>query len=152
MPLICHSANSFLLLPSPVVVGGVVQYIKKSVKNSDLRHKATAKKIKYDNRLLHIFIFIFFYYFFASFKEKTIFQNLFSHPHFLILIFLSHFPIRVLSSTFYHPHFVICILLSAIRHPPSAAIRSAPYRDPFPSVTTRQVFRPFSRCLKYSRY
>ena len=51
------------------------------------------------------------------------------HPHFVIRIFPSaffhpHFIIRSFSSPFYHPHF-------SIRHPPSAAISSALYRDPF---------------------
>ena len=110
--------------------GGVVQNIKKSVKNLDLRHKVTAKKniIIINNRLLQIFIFIYFYYFF-------IFENLFPHLYFIIRILSfafshPHFIILILSSAFCYPHFVIGILLSAIRCPPSAAIRSAFYRDP----------------------
>ena len=68
-----------------------------------------------------------------------ILPSAFCHPHFVIRILSSafchpHFVIRILSSAFCHPHFVIRILvirifLSAIRHPPSAAIRSALYRD-----------------------
>ena len=99
--------------------GGVVQYIK-SVNNSDLRHKATAKKKKKNNRLLHIFIFIFsLLYFFASFKEKNDISKLIFPAAFYHL----HFVIRILSSAFCHPHFVVRILLSAIRHPPP----SGPY-------------------------
>ena len=59
-------------------------------------------------------------------------------PHFVIGISPSafyhpHFPILILSSAFFHPHFFIRIFPSAffsICHPPSAAIRSALYRDP----------------------
>ena len=36
----------------------------------------------------------------------------------------------IVSLAIFHPHFVIRILSSAIFHPPSAAIRSALYRDP----------------------
>ena len=50
------------------------------------------------------------------------------HPHFSSAFDHPHFIIRILSSPFFHPHFIICIFLSAIRHPPSAAIRSALYR------------------------
>ena len=46
------------------------------------------------------------------------------HPHFVMRIFHPHFIIRSFSSSFYHPHF-------SIRHPPSAAIRSAFYSDLF---------------------
>ena len=81
-----------------------------------------------------------------------IFPSAFFHPHFSICIspsafFHPHFIIRILSTAFFHPHLVIriwssaifhphCIssaffyLPSAIRHPPSAAIRSSLYRDP----------------------
>ena len=45
----------------------------------------------------------------------------FCHPHFVI---------RIFPSAFYHPHFSIRILSSAFFYPPSAAIRSALYRDP----------------------
>ena len=67
---------------------------------------------------------------------------IFPHRDFIICrvslaIFQLHFSIRILSSAFCHPHFVIRILSSAffyppsaIRHPPSAVIRSALYRDP----------------------
>ena len=50
---------------------------------------------------------------------------------FIYLLFLIFFVIRFFLSTFYYPHFVIRILSSAIRHPPSAAIRCAFYRDPY---------------------
>ena len=102
------------------------------------RFKPFTKKID-----CFIFLFLFsFIIFFASFKQKTIFQNLFSHPHFIIRIFPSafyhpHCPIRIFPSAFSHLHFIIRILSSAfchphfiIRHPPSAAIRSSFYRDP----------------------
>ena len=116
--------------------GGVVQYIKKC-KNSDLRHKATAKEKK-NNRLLHISIFIFFYYFLASFKEKTskvIFPSAFYHPHFII---------RILSSAFYYPHFII-------RHPPSA-IRRHPVRIlQRPVVNGKQVTRNCSPVTKHGK-
>ena len=122
MPLICHSFY-------PHRLGwGCPSVHKKSVKNSDLRHKATAKKNK---RLLHIVIFILFYYFFfwRLLKKKIYFKT-----YFLIRILISafshpHFPIRILSSAFCHPHFVIRILLSAIRRPPSA-IRHPPLSGP----------------------
>ena len=134
MPLICHSASSFLLLPSPVGVGVSVFSIQKV---SRARTYDTRPQQK-NNRLLHIFIFILFYYFFWRLLKKKL-QNLFSHPyfiirilssvfyhpHFIIRIFPSAYSICILLSAFCRQHFVIRILLSAIRRPPSAAIRSS---------------------------
>ena len=48
------------------------------------------------------------------------FPSAFSHHHFIILFYLPHFIIRILSSLFFHP--------------PSAAIRSAFNRDPLTGV------------------
>ena len=48
----------------------------------------------------------------------------------LALIFHPYLSIRILSSAFSHTHFSIRILSSAFFYPPSAAIRSALYRDP----------------------
>ena len=68
------------------------------------------------------------------------------HPHFVICIFPSAFyhplfSIRILPSALFHPQFSICIFLSVIRHPPSAAIRSALYRDPiFSALFSRNNF------------
>ena len=83
-----------------------------------------------------------------------ILSSAFFYPHFIIRIFLSafyhpHFSIRILSSAFFYPHFIIRIFLSAfyhphfiIRHPPSAAIRSALYRDPALSVFSWKPAQP----------
>ena len=65
------------------------------------------------------------------FTNKTFRKHLklnFPHRDFMLCIvsltiFLPHFISRIFPSAFYHPHF-------SIRHPPSAAIRSALYRDP----------------------
>ena len=59
------------------------------------------------------------------------------HLHRVTGNFSSAFSIRILSSAIFHPHFIIRFFLSAIRHPPSAAIRSALYRDPF-QIASRQ--------------
>ena len=94
--------------------GGCCSVYKKKV--SRTRTYDTRPQQKKLNKITDCFIFLFLFPFitlFASFKEKTIFQNLFSHPHFLIRIFPSHFPIRILSSAFCHPHFII-----RHRHPP----------------------------------
>ena len=123
MPLMCHSANSFFLLPSPVRVGVLFSKSKKCQELGLTTQSHSQKKN---------------IYFFASFKEKTIFRNIFSsvfyHLHFIIRIFPSafshpHFPIRILSSAFCHPHFIIRILSSAFYYPPSA-IRHPPPLGP----------------------
>ena len=49
------------------------------------------------------------------------------------------FSIRILSSAFSYPHFIIRIFLSAILHPPSAAIRSSLYRDPYTNGVSFRV-------------
>ena len=51
-----------------------------------------------------------------------------------LAIFHWHFVIRIFLSAIYHRHFSICILSSPFFYPPSAAIRSALYRDPKKSV------------------
>ena len=89
------------------------------------------------------------------------------HPHFVILIFPStfyhpHFSILNLSLAFYHLHFSICNFPSAFYHPPSAAIRSALYRDPIFWVNSKlgegayallwHAFLFKTRCLFHSSY
>ena len=123
MALICHSANSFILLTSLVGVGGVVQYIKK-VSRTWVYDTRSQQKIVIiiTDCFIFLFYFLLLIFFFASFKKKLYFKS-----YLLIRIFSSAFyhppfPIRIFPSTCSHPHFVILILLSAIR--------SSLYRDP----------------------
>ena len=112
--------------------GGFVQYTK-SVKISDLRHKATAKKLPICSYFYFYFLSFFLYYFFFFWRLlKKKLQNLFSYPYFIIRTLTSafshlHFPIRIFPSAFCDPHFVIRILSSACYYPPSA-IRHHPVR------------------------
>ena len=71
------------------------------------------------------------------FTNKTFRKHLklnFPHRDFMLCIvslaiFHPHFVIHIFSSAFHQPHFSIRILSSAFFYPPSAAIRSALYRD-----------------------
>ena len=106
MSLICHSANSFIPLTSPVGVGCCSVY--KKWQELRLTTQGHSKKITD----CFIFFFLLLIFFWRLLKKKI--QNSFSHPYFII---------HILSSSFSHPHFVIRILLSAIRHPPSTIRR-----------------------------
>ena len=88
---------------------------------------------------------------FGLFTNKTFRKHLkliFSHWDFIICIVSLEISV---SSPFCHPHFSIRILSSAFFYPPSVAIRSALYRDPFTlrwnccedSRKCRRRFKPF---------